>query len=109
MQRLFHRGDSFPFDFNAILRAPRIENAVYFFWSESKSSFVYIGKTDRTLTERLREHRRDCYNPVLRAWIRYAPEDLRVCYVICPASLVGKAERRLIRQLDPDANIEHKT
>ena len=109
MRHLLRKGDSFPFDFNALLRVPRIEHAVYLFWSKSKASFVYVGKTARALPERLREHRRNCDNPTLRAWIRYAPDDLIVCYVACPASLVLKLERRLIRRLDPHANIDHKT
>ena len=109
MRRLLRKGDPFPFDFNALMRVPRIEHVVYLFWSKSKASFVYVGKTARTLPERLREHRRNCDNPTLRAWIRYAPDDLIVCYVACPASLVVKLERRLIRRLDPDANIDHRT
>lgn len=108
MYRLLRKGDAFSFDFNALLRVPRVEHAVYSFWSKSKASFVYIGKTTRPLPERLREHRRDCDNPTLRAWIIYAPDDLVVCYVACPAALVHKLERRLIRQLDPNANIDHK-
>ena len=108
MRRLLQKGDAFPFDFNALLRAPRVEHAVYLFWSKSKESFVYVGKTARALPKRLREHRRDCANPTLRAWILYAPEDLVVCYVACPKALVIKLERRLIRRLDPDANKDHK-
>ena len=109
MNRILRRGDSFPFNFNALLRVPRIEHAVYLFWSISTANYVYIGKTVRSLPERLREHRLDCDNPTLRAWIRYAPEDLIVCYIACPASLVLKLERRLIRLLDPEANVDHKT
>ena len=109
MASLLQRGDAFPFDFNALLRVPRIEHAVYAFWSKSMESHVYIGKTDRTLPERLREHRRGSSNPTLRAWMRHAPTDLVVCYVACPAGLVLKLERRLIRRLDPDGNREHKT
>ena len=108
MQRL-RKGDAFPFGYNAVLRAPQIEHAVYLFWSKSKTCFVYIGKTDRTLPQRLREHWLDCGNPMLRAWILFEPDDLVVCYVSCPAPLVLKLERRLIRRLDPNANKEHKT
>ncbi len=109
MVELVRKGDSFPFDFNSLLRMPRVRHAVYAFWSKSKESHVYIGKTDRPLPQRLREHRRSSDNPTLRAWIKYAPEDLVVCYVVCPAALVLKLERRLIRRFDPDGNREHKT
>ena len=109
MRRLLRKGDAFPFDFNTLLRLPRVEHVVYLFWSKSKASFVYIGKTDRGLSKRMREHRQKCDNPTLRAWIRHAPKDLIVCYVTCPACLVLKLERRLIRQFDPNANKDHKT
>ena len=109
MGRLVRKGEPFPFDFNALLRAPRVEHAVYSFWSKSKASHIYIGKTDRMLPQRLREHRRGSDNPTLRAWIKHAPEDLVVCYVACPKLLVPTLERRLIRRLDPDGNRDHKT
>lgn len=109
MSRRLHKGNAFPFDYNALLRAPRIEHAVYLFWSKSKACCVYVGKTKRPLRQRLREHWRHCENPVLHAWIHSASDDLTVCYVSCPASDVLKLERRLIRRLDPNANKEHKT
>ena len=109
MARLVRKGDPFSFDFNALQRIPRVKHAVYSFWSKSKASHVYIGKTDRMLAQRLREHWRSSDNPTLRAWIKYAPEDLVVCYAVCPAPLVLKLERRLIRRLDPGGNREHKT
>lgn len=109
MATLLRRGGTFPFDFNALLRVPRVEHAIYSFWSKSKAGHVYVGKTDRVLPERLREHRRSSSNPTLRAWIKHAPDDLVVCYVTCPARLVLKLERRLIRRLDPGGNREHKT
>ena len=109
MVKLVRKGEPFSFDFNALLRAPHIEHAVYAFWSKSKASHIYIGKTDRTLPQRLREHRRRSDNPTLRAWIKHAPEDLMVCYLACPARLVYRLERRLIRRLDPDGNRQHKT
>lgn len=109
MARLVRRGGSFPFDFNALHRAPRVQHAVYSFWSKSKDSHVYIGKTDRPLSQRLREHWRGSDNPTLRVWIEHESCDLVVCYVECPARLVLKLERRLIRRLDPDGNRAHKT
>lgn len=109
MATLLRRGDLFPLDFNELLRAPSVEHAVYSFWSRSKGGHVYVGKTDRTLRQRLREHWRGSSNPTLRAWIKYAPDDLVVCYVTCPAPLVPKLERRLIRRLDPSGNRQHKT
>lgn len=108
MPRRLCKGDAFPFDYNSISRVPRIEHAVYLFWSMSRECFVYVGKTDRTLRQRLREHWRNCDNPTLRAWIRIEPDDLIVCYISCPAPLVLKLERRLIRRLDPNANKDHK-
>lgn len=109
MRHLLHRGNSFSFDFNTLLRLPHIKHVVYLFWSKSSARYVYVGKTERTLSERLREHRRNCENSILRSWLRYAPDDLIICYVACPAKLVFKLERRLIRQFDPDANKDHKT
>ncbi|MYK61560.1 MAG: hypothetical protein F4034_06240 [Chloroflexi bacterium] len=108
MPRQLRKGDAFPLDYNALLRAPRIEHAVYLFWSKSKACFVYIGKTDRTLPKRLRDHWLDCHNPTLRAWILYEPDDLIVCYIACPASVLPKLERRSIRRLDPIANKDYK-
>ena len=109
MEGLLRKGEVFSFDFNTLHRLPHVEHAVYSFWSKSKESHVYIGKTDRTLAQRLREHWRGSTNPTLRAWIKYAPSDLLVCYVACPATVVLKLERRLIRQFDPAGNREHKT
>ena len=109
MARLVRRGGSFNFNFNALLRMPHVEHAVYFFWSKSKASHVYVGKTDRTLQQRLREHWRRSENPTLRVWIKHDPDDLVVCYAACPAALVLKLERRLIRRLDPTGNRDHKT
>lgn len=109
MGYLLHRGNSFSFDFNALLRLPHVACVIYLFWSKSKASYVYIGKTERSLKERLHEHRLDCKNPVLRAWMRYAPDDLIFCYVACTAGIILKLERRLIRQFDPSANKDHRT
>ena len=109
MPKRLRKGEAFSFDYNALLRAPRIEHAVYCFWSKAKASYVYVGKTDRPLPNRLREHWLDCHNAILRAWIRFAPEDLVVYYVSCPAGLTPKLERRLIRQLEPKANLSQTT
>lgn len=109
MGHLLRRGDSRPFDYNTLSRLECVECAVYLFWSKSKASYVYIGKTDRTLKKRLREHFLDCKNPVLRAWIRCASDDLIFCYVACTAGTILKLERRLIRQFDPSANKDHRT
>ena len=103
------RGEPFPFSFNSLQRAPRKSHVVYAFWSKSKCSHIYIGRTDRTLQERLREHRIDCHNDILRAWIWYSPDDLIVCYVSCSSTLTAKLERRLIRKLEPSANISQSS
>lgn len=109
MSHRLHKGDAFPFSHNALLRVPRIKHVVYLFWSESKACCVYVGKTKRSLQQRLREHWLHCDNPMLHVWIHSDPEDLKVCYISCQASDVLKLERRLIRRLDPNANKEHKT
>lgn len=104
MHEHFHRGSDFPFDFNSISRVPHVKGAVYFFWSIDLNDFIYIGETERTLSERLREHWRKSENQMLRTWIKYDRDDLIVCYLTCPSDLVKKLERRLIRQFDPNAN-----
>ena len=109
MPRRLHKGYAFPFGYTALSRAPGIEHAVYLFWSNARNRCVYVGKTDRTLPERLREHWLRSDNPTLRAWIHCDIDDLEVTYVSCPASVVIKLERRIIRCLDPIGNIDHKT
>ena len=106
MGKMFQRSDPFHFDHNALLRIPRARHShvIYVFWSVSKSKAVYVGKTDRAVGERLREHRRRSHNVTLRSWITYDPQDLMVCYVSVPAHLVLKVERRLIRHFAPEAN-----
>ena len=104
MVKMFQRSEPFHFNHNALLRIPSIRHAVYVFWSVSKSKAVYIGKTNREVGQRLREHRRRSQNVTLRAWIACAPDDLMVCYASVPETLVLKLERRLIRRLDPEAN-----
>ena len=104
MRRIFQRATPFHFDHNALLRVPPARNAIYVFWSVSKSKAVYVGKTDREVGTRLREHRRHSHNATLRSWITYASEDLMVCYVSTHEKLLLKLERRLIRHFDPEAN-----
>ena len=104
MGKVFQRAAPFHFDHNALLRIPSTRNAIYVFWSISKSKAVYIGKTDREVGARLREHRRRSHNAILRSWITYASEDLMVCYVCTHEKLVLKLEDRLIRHFAPEAN-----
>ncbi len=97
-----------PFNHNMLLRLPSVEHTVYLFWSTSKTRAVYVGKTDRPIRHRMREHWRDSSNPILKTWIDWAADDLLMCYMEVPWPDVVKVERRMIRALDPIANDQYK-
>lgn len=113
----WYKSERFVFNYNAHRKVPSsVEHAVYVFWSLSKSRAVYVGKTDRSLRQRLRQHRDITDNATLRSWIDYDTEDLQVCYMTLHAiqepekpdkktkRLVGMLEKQLIRELQPIAN-----
>ena len=74
------RSSPLPFTYGTLTRIPQLRSGVYVFWSDSKSKAVYIGRTTRKISQRLREHYRNSHSQMLRTWITHWRHDLRVCY-----------------------------
>jgi hypothetical protein len=49
---------------------------VYLFWH--RKMCIYVGKTDRSLRQRLREHWALCHNDQLRRWIKACGQQLEI-------------------------------
>lgn len=83
----------------AILGCP----GVYVFWRGKVC--IYVGKTDRPLSLRLREHWAQCHNDELRAWIRaYGSELLFQWECVQDLTAIRKFEQRYIDSFRPLTN-----
>jgi hypothetical protein len=65
--------DPLPFNRTSIDKVRLLCPGVYVFWFGRVC--IYVGKTDRSIRERLREHWGVCHNDQLRRWIKaYGPK-----------------------------------
>lgn len=81
---------------------------IYSIWSRTTGKCVYVGKGDSlTIRERLMGHWRSSHNLRLKLWIQAFGSDLDICYFAVSKDKIDIQERRLIRLLRPEANIQH--
>lgn len=98
-----------PWSYRTFEEMPRDLTGIYAFWYRETGRCVYIGKaSDQPVTNRLRQHWRRSHNETLRLWIVAYGEFLDVCYAAVDRRKINALERRLIRRLNPEANVQHK-
>ena len=93
----------------AISQMPQGTIGVYAFWRRDNGKCIYVGQAkERPIRKRLLEHWRGSHNEALKLWIRVFGRDLDVCYLSVQRDRIDDLERRLIRALKPETNIQHK-
>ena len=92
----------------AITQMPKCIIGVYAFWRHDNGKCIYVGKgKDDPIRERLLAHWRGSHNEELKHWIRAFGAHLDVCYMAVQYDRIDDLERRLIKALKPETNIQH--
>lgn len=86
---------------------PHSEIGVYAIWY--RKWCIYVGKAkDQGVSERLEQHWSRCHNKLLKLWITAWPNEVEFCWISLPSQEIDNAEKILIKQLRPNANIKMK-
>lgn len=95
-----------PFDYGGIYAIPDRIMGVYGFWYQKTGECLYVGRS-LSIKRRLRQHRNNCTNPILRTWLEGAPESVEICILEVKGGKmrINKVERRLIKKWRPEANV----
>ena len=103
------RRSTIPWSHRALEEVPQGIVGVYAFWCRGNGKCIYVGKaSEQSIGHRLRQHWRRSHNRTLHLWIQAFGDQLDVCYASVDRQRIGTVERRLIRLLNPDANVQYK-
>lgn len=93
-----------PWSLASIEMLPSSEGGVYAVWCAPTGKCVYVGRTDRNLRARVKEHWGLGTNRKLALWIAAFGKTLILCYHRCEPRQSRTIEKRLIRTWQPEAN-----
>lgn len=101
------RSDKESFLYGNIEKIPQSDKGVYAFWHRRRC--IYVGKSDQSIRERLRQHWNGETNQKLRRWINALGKDLDICYLrIQSKHQIDRIERHFIKRWDPETNTQHR-
>lgn len=97
-----------PWSLASLEKLPGDEGGVYALWCSPTGKCVYVGRTQRPLRTRLKEHWGLETSGKLACWIAAFGETLVLCYHRCNQEQARRIEARLILAWQPEANVRGK-